>query len=77
MDEINLVEVLRLINKSKSSNFKLNNKSNIDINNKPTSINKVKKLNFKNMKQFCKAYIKSIYIRIVKSKKRTLIIKIL
>lgn len=44
---------------------KSKNNSDADINHSPTSINKI----IENVVDFCKAYIKKKYTRIIKSKK--------
>lgn len=50
-------------------------KFNIDADNKFIVINKIIRYNFNDIKKLQKIYIKSKYIRIVKSKKMILIIK--
>lgn len=76
IDGINLREVVCPDNELYFSNFKSDNKSsNINVNNESTVINKVIENNLEYIKQPCKAYIKSKYTRIIKSKKMMLIIK--
>lgn len=52
-----------------------NNKINANINNIFITINKTIKYNFENIKIFCKVYIKSKHIKIIKLKKMIPIIK--
>lgn len=63
-------------NEAYSSDFELNNiYFDANINNKSIAINKATKNNLECIKQLYKAYIKSKYIWIVKSKKMMSITK--
>ena len=72
MDEINLREITGPVDNPHSSDFELEFESDSD---KLSPINKAMELNIDGVEELCEACIKSKYIRIVKSKKMTLITK--
>lgn len=78
VNRINFKKIIRPDNKLYSSDSKpnnKNNKSNIDANIKPTTINKAIEYNLNDIEILCDTCIESKHIRIVKLKKIILIIK--
>lgn len=74
MNKIDFEEAIGPDNKFYFSDFESdnkNNKSDKNANSKLIIINKVTKYNLNSVEKPCKTYIKSKYIRIVKSKKMT------
>lgn len=71
IDKIDIGKVLKLVNKSYSSNSEPDNNSDIDIDILTASISKTTEHNFKVVKKLCKAYIKNKYTRIVEIKKNS------
>lgn len=69
MDGIDRGEITKPVNKSYSSNSKLD-KSDFDTD-KSSPINKVIELNMDGVEEFCEAYIENKHIKIEKSKKMT------
>lgn len=75
IDKIDFGKILEPIDKPHFSNFKSNNNSDANTNNKLISINKVTKYSLKDMKKLCKTYIESNHTKIIKLKKITPTIK--
>ena len=75
VDRIDLKEIIEPVDKLHSSNSKSKNDSDAKAIYKLTSINKTIEYNLRDVKELCETFIKSKYIKIVKSKKIIAIIK--